>query len=219
VAPLICLVTDRRRLAPESSLEAQLDRLVEQAAEAGKAGVDLVQLRERDLEAATLTGLARRVIHAAAPAKVLLNDRGDVALAAGAHGVHLRGDSFDADRLRAIAPAGWLIGRSIHSAEEAKAAGRAVDYLVFGSIYPTVSKPGAPPAGLAELKKVAAAADVPVLAIGGITLSRLPEVAAAGAAGVAGIELFLPPAAGFPGRPGIALAVQTIRATFGTAFD
>jgi thiamine-phosphate diphosphorylase len=192
---------------------------VAQAAEAAKAGVDLIQLRERDLEGADLTRFARRLIEAAAPAKVIVNDRADVALAARAHGVHLRGDSFDATRLRAIAPAAWLIGRSIHEPADAAASGRAVDYLVFGSIYPTVSKPGGPAAGVAELKKVAAAADAPVLAIGGITLARLPELVAAGAAGIAGIELFLPPKAGFPGRPGIAVAVRAIRAAFGTAFD
>jgi thiamine-phosphate diphosphorylase len=219
VVPIICLVTDRLRLAPGESLEAQMDRLVAQAAEAGKAGLDLIQLRERDLEGAALTRLARRLIEAAAPAKVIVNDRADVALAAGAHGVHLRGDSYDAKRLRGVAPSGWLIGRSVHTPAEAAAAGKANDYLVFGSVYPTASKPGVPPAGVAELKKVAAAGDAPVLAIGGITLARLPEVVAAGAAGVAGIEVFLPPTAGFPSRPGIAAAVQTIRAAFGTDFD
>lgn len=219
MVPSICLITDRQRLAPGETLEAQLDELVAQAEAAGKAGVDLVQLRERDLDGGVLTRLAVRMVAAAAPAKVLVNDRADVALAAGAHGVHLRGESYDATRLRAIAPAGWVIGRSVHTAAEAAACGRAVDYVVFGPIYPTVSKPGAPPAGAAELKKVAAAADAPVLAVGGITLARLPELAAAGAAGVAGIELFLPPATGFPERPGIAAAVRAIRARFGTAFD
>jgi thiamine-phosphate pyrophosphorylase len=214
-----CLVTDRHRLAPGENLEAQLDRLVAQAAEAGGAGVDLIQLRERDLDGGVLTRLAVRMIEAAAPARVLVNDRADVALAAGAHGVHLRGDSFDARRLRAMAPAGWLIGRSVHNAAEAAGARSAVDYLIFGSIYRTISKPDARPAGLAGLKKVAVAADAPVLAIGGITLARLPELAAAGATGVAGIELFLPPDAGFPARPGIAAALQAIRAAFGTAFD
>jgi thiamine-phosphate pyrophosphorylase len=219
VVPTICLVTDRRRLAPDSSLQHQLERLVVQAAEAGKAGVDLIQLRERDLDGGVLMRLAARMIEAAAPAKVLVNDRADVALAAGAHGVHLRGDSFGANRLRAIAPAGWLIGRSIHSAAEAMACGRVVDYVVFGSIYQTPSKPEASPAGVAELKKVAAAADVPVLAIGGITLARLPELVVAGAAGVAGIELFLSPEEGVPDRPGIGAAVDAIRQAFGTPFD
>ena len=94
----------------------------------------------------------------------------------------------------------------------------AVDYLIFGPVYPTASKPGATPAGVAELKKVAAAADGPVLAIGGITLSRIAEIAAAGAAGVAGIELFLPPT-GVSRAPGAGAAVRAIRAAFGTVFD
>lgn len=217
--PVICLVTDRRRLAPGESLQVQMDRLVAQAAEAARAGVDLIQLRERDLEGAALARLARRLIDAAAPARVVVNDRGDVALAAGAHGVHLRADSYEAGRLRGLAPAGWLIGRSVHTPAEAIAAGEAVDYLVFGSVYPTASKSGALPAGAAELKKVAAAADTRVLAIGGVTVARLPEIAATGSAGVAAIELFLPPGAEFPERPGIAAAVRAIRAAFGTEFD
>ena len=77
---LICLVTDRHRLAPRENPEAQLDKLVAQAAEAGRAGVDLIQLRERDLDGGVLTRLARRMIDAATPAKVIINDRADVAL-------------------------------------------------------------------------------------------------------------------------------------------
>jgi thiamine-phosphate diphosphorylase len=219
VVPTVCLVTDRRRLAPDAPLEDQLDRLVAQTAEAGSAGVDLIQVRERDLDGGLLTRLTKRMLDAAGPAKVIINERADVALAAGAHGAHLRGDSFDAVRLRRIAPDRWVIGRSIHAIAETASSAAAVDYLIFGPIYPTPSKPGAPPAGVAELKKVAATADRPLLAIGGITLARLSEIAASGAAGVAGIELFLPPTRDFPERPGLEAAVQAIRAAFGTAFD
>ncbi|MGH9311881.1 MAG: thiamine phosphate synthase [Vicinamibacterales bacterium] len=220
VAPIICLVTDRRRLAPGASLEVQMDRLAAQAEEAARAGIGVIQLRERDLEGAALVLLARRLIEAAAPARIVVNDRGDVALAAGAHGVHLRSDSYDAGRLRGLAPAGWLVGRSIHTPAEATAAGETADYLVFGAVYPTASKPGGPPpAGVPALREAAARARAPVLAIGGVSVARLPEIAAAGSAGVAAIELFLPPTAGVPGRPGIAAAVSAIRAAFGAGVD
>jgi thiamine-phosphate diphosphorylase len=216
---LICLVTDRRRLAPGASLEVQMDRLVEQAQEAGRAGADLIQLRERDLEGGALVRLTRRVMEAAAPAKVLVNDRADVALAAAAHGVHLRGDSYAIERLRDLAPPGWVIGRSVHTAAEAAASGGAADYIVFGAVFPTASKPGGAPAGIAGLRAAVASARVPVLAIGGVSVARLPELADAGAAGIAAIELFLPPTAESPGRPGVAAAVAAIRAAFRTAGD
>lgn len=150
---LICLVTDRHRLAPGAGLDVQLNRLVAQAREAGRAGIDLIQLRERDLEASALVPLTRRLLEAAAPAKVLVNDRGDVALATGAHGVHLRSDSYGIERLRPLGPAGWIIGRSVHGAAEAAALGDAADYLVFGAVYPTPSKPGGAPAGTVGLRE------------------------------------------------------------------
>jgi thiamine-phosphate diphosphorylase len=219
VKPVVCLVTDRHRLAPGASLDVQMDRLVAQVEEAGRAGVDLIQLRERDLEGGALVRLTRRLIEAAAPAKLVVNDRGDVALAAGAHGVHLRSDSYGAERLRRVAPGGWLIGRSIHGAAEAAAAGEGADYLLFGAVFPTASKPGVAPAGIAGLRDAAAASRAPVLAIGGVTVERLAEVVAAGSAGIAAIDLFLPPTAESPGRPGIAAAVAAIRAAFNAGGD
>jgi thiamine-phosphate pyrophosphorylase len=123
---------------------------------------------------------------------VVVNDRLDVALAAGAHGVHLRGDSYPAARVRAVVPPGFLVGRSVHSAGEAVAVAAAggVDYLVFGSVFATASKAGQPPAGLPELAAVAAAVPVPVLAVGGVTVEHAGRVAQAGAAGAAAIGLF-----------------------------
>jgi thiamine-phosphate diphosphorylase len=217
--PIICLVTDRHRLAPGASLKDQLDRLETQAAEAGRAGVDLIHVRERDLDASTLVGLARRIVEAAAPARVVVNDRGDVALGAGAHGVHLRGDSYDALRLRRIGPPGWVIGRSIHTPAEASAVGETVDYLVFGAVYQTASKPDVPPAGVAALQEATARAWAPVLAIGGVSVARLPEIVSAGAAGIAAIELFLPPSDEAPERPGVAAAVAALRGAFGIGVD
>ena len=123
---------------------------------------------------------------------MLVNDRVDVALAAGAHGVHLRGESMAAVRVRSIAPAGFVIGRSVHAVDEAVAAERhgGLDYLLFGTVFATESKPDVAPAGLERLAAVCASVGLPVLAIGGITMSSLASVARAGAAGFAAIGLF-----------------------------
>ena len=185
--PVICLITDRRRLRPGVTV-------VEQVRAAADAGVDLVQVRERDLEAAALLDLVRRCVAAVAGSRtrVLVNDRLDVALAAGAHGVHLRGNSFPAIRARTIAPPGFVIGRSVHGAAEARevAGAGGVDYLIFGPVFETASKPGQTPAGLQTLRAVASATSIPVLAVGGVVPSRLGAVAAAGACGFAAIGAF-----------------------------
>ena len=101
----------------------------------GSAGVELIQIRERDLEANGLTSLVRRCVDAVGGtrARVLVNDRLDVALAAGAHGVHLRSDSIEARRVPELLPAGALVGRSVHTAAEAASIARegVVDYLIF----------------------------------------------------------------------------------------
>jgi thiamine-phosphate pyrophosphorylase len=184
--PIICLVTDRRRL-PEPSEDA----LVALVADASRAGVTLVQVREHDLPDARLLRLCRRVVEAARPAAVVVNDRTDVALAAGADGVHLRGDSVPAARLRSMTPPGFLIGRSVHSLDEAQREAAAVDYFVMGTIYPTPSKPpGAPVAGVEALGRICRAVPLPVLAIGGVSTDNVANVAAAGAAGIAAIGLF-----------------------------
>lgn len=184
--PLICLVTDRRRLPkPED--------VVLLASAASSAGVDLIQVRERDLDDRRLLDLAVRIIRAVEPPTiVVVNERADIARAAGAGGVHLRGDSFAADRLRAVVPGGFLIGRSVHDAAEASAvAATGVDYLVMGTMFATASKPpGAPAAGIPRLERACRGVTVPILAIGGMTTTNAAAAAAAGAAGVAAIGLF-----------------------------
>ena len=184
--PIICLVTDLQRFTTE-------DQLVRLAARAGAAGVDIVQIRERRLDDRQLYALTQRIVSAVhgTGARVVVNDRTDVALAARADGVHLRADSVSAERIRRVAPPGFLIGRSVHSIAEATAAAGAVDYLVMGTVFATPSKGGtAPLAGLAGLAAVCRAVDVPVLAIGGVTADKLDGLAAAGAAGIAAIGLF-----------------------------
>ena len=194
---LICLVTDRHCVAPSDG--QSVDRLVELVGAAAHAGVDLIQIRERDLDAGALARLVRRSVAevAGTNAKIIVNDRVDVAIAAGAHGVHLRGDSIGAIRVRQIVPAGFVVGRSVHGVEEAVAGGRrgGLDYLIFGTLYPTPSKGGTHSiATMASLAAVCTVLTIPVLAIGGITVERAEEVARTGAAGVAAIRLFVPPA-------------------------
>ena len=187
VRPLLCMVTDRRRFPGD-------DALVRCVAAAAQAGVDLIQVRERDLEGGALTRLVSRCVEAVrnTRTRVLVNDRLDVALAAGAHGLHLPGHGFAASRARAVTPAGFLIGRSVHHASEAARVAEegGLDYLVFGSVFPTASKVGVAPAGTKGLAAAVEAVRLPVLAIGGVTLSQASDIARAGAAGVAAIGMF-----------------------------
>jgi thiamine-phosphate pyrophosphorylase len=187
--PLICLVTDRHRVRP-----AGTGSLVRLAGRAAAAGVDIIQVREPALDDRRLAGLVRALVEAvgSTPARVVVNERTDIALATRAQGVHLRADSISAARVRELAPADFLIGRSVHSRSEAVAAARSgVDYLVAGTVYPTASKPeGSPLLGLDGLRDLVRAVDVPVLGIGGVGADNVWDIAACGAAGVAAIGLF-----------------------------
>ncbi len=187
--PLICLVTDRHRVIPAGA--ESLLRLVGRAA---AAGVDIIHVREPGLDDRQLARLVTAAVEAVAgtPARVVVNDRVDIALAARAHGVHLRADSISAAHVRQLAPAGFLVGRSVHTRSEAVTAARSgVDYLVAGTVYPTVSKAGGGSLlGLAGLGELVRAVDVPVLAIGGVAADKVRELAASGAAGLAAIGLF-----------------------------
>jgi thiamine-phosphate pyrophosphorylase len=190
----LCLVTDRRRLvAPGAHDRDALRCLLAQVRHAGNAGVDLIQVRERDLAAAALAALVASIVDivCGTQTRVVVNDRLDVAVACGAHGVHLRADSMPVAAARRLAPPSFLIGRSVHGLDEVKAAAGA-DYLIAGTVFRSASKPddGAL-LGVDGLRAVVQAADAPVLAIGGISTGRLPAVSAAGAAGVAAIGLFM----------------------------
>ena len=213
---MICLVTDRRRLAAESGRpegrplrESRRPegrpirvaapgtvraRLVAQIRDAVDAGVDLIQLREPDLEAGELASLVTELLASTrgTPTRLVVNDRIDVALACGADGVHLRANSIPVAAARELSPAGFLIGRSVHSVAEAAAASDA-DYLIAGTVFPTPSKPALTHwLGIDGLRSVVQAVDRPVLAIGGVTADRITEIASAGAAGFAAIGLFIP---------------------------
>lgn len=161
-----------------------------------RGGVDAVQVREKGRSALDVLMAVREVQQALAglPALVLVNDRADVALAVGAHGVHLPGRGLPVAAARQVLPrqAGCLVGVSVHSLAEARqAAADGADYVTFGHILPTPGKPGLPAAGLDALAAVVAAVEVPVLAIGGIDASSVGRVLATGCAGVAVIRALL----------------------------
>jgi thiamine-phosphate pyrophosphorylase len=189
-APRLMAISDRLTLGSRP-FEDWLSNLAE-------AGVDAVQIREKDLadlEVYRLTRRARTIL----PSRVavLVNGRLDVALAAGADGVHLPAAGLPAEPLRRWAEARGdriVIGRSTHTIDEVTRARReGVDYVTFGPLFPTPSKaPYGPPPGPEGLRR-AAAEGVPVVALGGIDADAVPVARAAGAAGVAGIRVFQDP--------------------------
>lgn len=159
------------------------------------AGLRAVQLREKDLPVRELLVLAETLREATRRhgARLLVNDRADVAMAAGADGVQRTHESMPVEAFRRIGGRGFLVGASVHSVGEAReAAAQGADFLVFGPVYETPSKRAyGPPQGREALARVTAAVPLPVLAVGGITPARVSEVLAAGAAGVAVISAIL----------------------------
>lgn len=206
---------------PAAPAEQQEAQLTENALAAVGAGVDIVQLRAPGLSAAVLLRVTDTIVAAVRDGRtrVVVNERLDVALAGGAHGVHLRSSSLPAGEVRRLAPAGFLVGRSVHGVDEAETVLRAggLDYLVAGTVFPSESKPaGHGTLGLEGLAAICRRVEVPVLAIGGITVERVAGIAATGAAGVAAIGLFRTPAGQAPADAAKTLGkvVQSVRIAF-----
>jgi thiamine-phosphate pyrophosphorylase len=191
-----CYITDRASLASNDELD-ELDKLIEAIARNLAHGVQWIQIREKTLQARALTNLVRRALALpnSAGTRILVNSRMDVALAAGAGGLHLPAGSIAPHRYRAIAPPGFLIGASCHTLEEVRAAEtEGADYVFYGPVFPPLSKTSdLVPRGLDGLNGLAQAAGsvrIPVLALGGVTRDNAVECLEAGAAGVAGISMF-----------------------------
>jgi len=202
-APILCYITDRSQFpGPEP---ARRKRLLAKIAEAARAGVDYIQLREKDLPGRDLEQLAREAVRILLATRrsplatgLLINSRTDVALAAGAHGVHLRSDDVSPREVRAL----WarvsrnakretrnpILSVSCHTVEEvARAAAARASFVIFGPVF---EKDGVATPGGLDLLRRACRQRVPVLALGGVTLENAGQCLAAGAAGIAAIRLF-----------------------------
>ena len=160
-----------------------------------EAGVDLVQLREKDLPSRELFELAVAVRDLAVlgDCKVLVNDRLDIALAARLHGVHLGQASIPPEIIRRKVPDGsFLVAVSTHTLEELKRAqGQSVSFVTFGPVYETPSKlQFGPPVGMQSLQEACRLSKVPVIALGGINEQNFSECLRRGASGIAGISMF-----------------------------
>ncbi|MBX3307361.1 MAG: thiamine phosphate synthase [Nitrospira sp.] len=160
-----------------------------------EAGVQAIQLRERDLQTPELLSLAQAIHDVSTPRSVplLINDRVDLMMALNLDGVHLRSNSLPTHAAREVIGLRRLLGVSTHSAEDVQRANQnGADYVVFGPIFDTPSKRSfGPPLGLALLTEVCRRSSIPVFAIGGITCERVRDVRRAGAHGVAVIGALL----------------------------
>jgi thiamine-phosphate pyrophosphorylase len=198
---LLYYITDRSQFRGDES--SRRNELLAKVAEASRAGVNYIQLREKDLSGRELENLAREavsVIRANSPVtRLLINSRTDVALAVGADGVHLRAEDVAPSEVRrawqlaALQPRtaeNFLIAASCHTPSDvSRAEAERCDFAVFAPVFAKTGAGASPPAGLSALRE-ACEAKIPVLALGGVTIENATSCLQAGAAGVAGIRLF-----------------------------
>jgi thiamine-phosphate pyrophosphorylase len=178
-----------------TSKAPEFQAILTQVSAAVSAGIDLIQIREKNLSARVLFELCEQAVRltTGTATRLLVNDRADIAAGAGADGVHLTTRSIDASTIRKTFGEELLIGASTHSLDEAVAArDGGADFIVFGPIFETPSKVEyGTPVGLGQLSKVARElAPLPVIALGGVTLANARDCLDAGASGIAGISIF-----------------------------
>jgi thiamine-phosphate pyrophosphorylase len=209
---LLYYITDRSQFPGDPT--AQRRRLLQKVAEAARCGVDFIQLREKDLSAGELERLAQEAVatvrevppeleagNQKLETRFLINSRTDVAFAVGADGVHLRSDDVSVATVRAawnvagtrnqkLGTGNFVVSVSCHSEKDViAAAGAGADFAVFAPVFEKSGAPGAHPAGLEALHR-ACQHNIPVLALGGVTLDNAQSCLEVGAAGIAGIRLF-----------------------------
>jgi len=179
---LRCYITDRHALGGSAALLDRITRVSED--------IDLLQIREKDLIGRDLAVLVRRVLELVKPrVRVLVNSRLDIALACGAHGVHLPAHSISPATVRRLAPPDFLIAVSCHSVEDVRRAAR--EQAGFALLAPIFATPGKGDAlGLSVLSEAARSVAIPVLALGGVTENNIALCREAGAAGFAAIRYF-----------------------------
>ena len=186
--PVTCLIT-KGEAEPRNYPQIK-NEIIQKVRDAVAASVSIVQIREKLLTAKQVFELTRDAVAIASQSStlILVNERFDIAMAAGADGVHLRSDSIGPSDVRRVVPPGFMIGVSTHSADDVlKARNAGADFALFGPVFSTPGKPGA--VGLEELRRTCkAAAPFPVLALGGIDGSTAEAAINTGAAGIAAIR-------------------------------
>ncbi|MGH9629272.1 MAG: thiamine phosphate synthase [Bryobacteraceae bacterium] len=184
----------RRYYITDSRAAGGTDAVLTHIQSAIASGVDYIQIREKDLSARAFADLVRVAVRLAGsgPAKILVNERTDVALAAGAHGVHLPSESLSPTLIRPLLPDGSVIAVSCHTLSDVeRAEAEGADFVVLGPVFETPGK--GRPLGLEAFGQIAKSAGVPVFALGGITVENAGACIRAGAAGVAAIRMFQQP--------------------------
>lgn len=176
----------------DSRLIGGANRLLEWVAGLESTGVDMVQIREKSLGTAELVRVVAACLLRCRRIRLLVNARVDVALACGANGVHLPGDSPAPSVWRGIVPTGFLFGVSCHSSDDAAAAQRGgADFVVAAPVFDPLSKVAyRQPLGVEGLNRICHSVTLPVFALGGVTRQNAAQCFAAGAVGVAGITLY-----------------------------
>jgi len=162
---------------------------LEVARRAARDGVEMIQIRAKEISARALTDLVKSAV-ALQASKILVNTRTDVALACGAQGIHLPSHSIAPSTIRKITPSDFLIGVSCHTIDELQAAeNEGADFAVYGPVFASITK-SVTPIGLEALRQAVSSVKLPVYALGGVTAQNAEQCIHAGAVGIAGISLF-----------------------------
>lgn len=190
------LITDRKLLTPDlenSKLEKSLENLLEFCLKASESGIDIIQIREKDLSAKDLSDFVSRLTSKVKTTQVLVNDRLDIALSCGASGVHLPSNSFPVKDVRKFVGENFLISVSAHSIQEAKEAEeQGANLILLSPIFDTPSKKAyGKPLGVEMLKQVTTLINTPIIALGGINKENAHLALESGAKGLAAIRLFI----------------------------